>query len=194
MVDEATTPQQKESIKAAAAAAAGIDPARGDQIVVEAIGFDRTYYEEQAAEMEVQEQESLYWQYGIIGAAVLFLLIVLALFMGSIKRLRRRTVEVWRPVMKPVAELAAAQQGTGQLPPSMMPEMANLPSGLPQAVQVPRRSDEELMAEINNRASTQNFPEDEQKARIIQRLTEESPTTVAEIIQIWLNEDEKRGS
>jgi flagellar biosynthesis/type III secretory pathway M-ring protein FliF/YscJ len=33
--------------------------------------------------------------------------------------------------------------------------------------------------------------EDEQRARVIARLTEENPATVAEIIQIWLKEDKK---
>jgi flagellar biosynthesis/type III secretory pathway M-ring protein FliF/YscJ len=33
--------------------------------------------------------------------------------------------------------------------------------------------------------------EDEQRARVISRLTEENPATVAEIIQIWLKEGKK---
>ena len=34
--------------------------------------------------------------------------------------------------------------------------------------------------------------EEEVRTRYIRKLTEESPSTVAEIIQVWLNEDSKR--
>lgn len=191
MVDQVTDAAQLEAIKTAAAAAAGLDMARGDQIVVESVGFDRTYYETQATEFEAQKQETLYWQLGMGGAAALLLIIVMILFQSSLKRLRMKTVEVWRPVMKPVSELTQPQPAyitsRSELD-ALSAAVAQQPAPAPH----PKKSDEQLMAEINSRAVNQSYPEDEQKARIVQRLTEENPTTVAEIIQIWLNEDEKK--
>lgn len=35
-------------------------------------------------------------------------------------------------------------------------------------------------------------PEDEQMQRVMARITEENPATIADILQIWLNEDEGR--
>ena len=52
--------------------------------------------------------------------------------------------------------------------------------------------DDNVVLQINsarNQLSTAN--EDDQRARVIARLTEENPATVAEIIQIWLNEAKK---
>jgi flagellar biosynthesis/type III secretory pathway M-ring protein FliF/YscJ len=43
----------------------------------------------------------------------------------------------------------------------------------------------------NSREQAAKVHEDEQNARVISRLTEENPATVAEIIQIWLNEGKK---
>lgn len=192
MVDQVTDAAQLEAIKTAASAAAGLDMERGDQIVVESVNFDRTYYEAQATEFEAQQQEDLYWQLGMGGAAALLLIIVMISFQVSLGRLRKRTVEVWRPVMKPVSELTQPQAAAVT---SHIPELEALSAAVAQSTttsSAPKKSDEQLLAEINSRAVNQTYPEDEQKARIVQRLTEENPTTVAEIIQIWLNEDEKR--
>lgn len=197
MVDEAVDAAQMESIKTAAAAAAGINADRGDQIVVESVDFDTTYYEAQVADFESEEQMNRYIQYGLAGAAVLLLFILLLYFRSSIKRLRSQTAEGWRPVLKPVSELAL-EQGAPLYSLSMGGEPAEQMSAALQAAQPAltptplKRSDEDMLAELSSRSSSQTSPEDEQKARIIQRLTEESPTTVAEIIQIWLNEDERK--
>ncbi len=50
------------------------------------------------------------------------------------------------------------------------------------------------MVEINSRhqPQTQVTPEETQRVKMINKLAEENPATVAEIIQIWLNEDNKK--
>lgn len=52
-------------------------------------------------------------------------------------------------------------------------------------------SNEDVAAQIRSRNISAKNVEDEQNSRIISRLTEENPATVAEIIQIWLNEGKK---
>jgi flagellar M-ring protein FliF len=186
MVDKVTDAAQIASIKSAVAAAAGVDVNRGDQIVVESIGFDRSYYDAQSADLKQSEQQNLYVQLGIGAACVLLLVMVLAYFLRSLRRLRTRSEVGWRPVLRPVAELTGAQNR--QFPAG---QPANH-TGEAKAENTKQKTDQELLAEISSRVGGQASVEDEQKVRIIQRLTEENPTTVAEIIQIWLSEDERK--
>jgi Na+-transporting methylmalonyl-CoA/oxaloacetate decarboxylase gamma subunit len=127
-----------------------------------------------------------------MAAGVVLLLGLLVYFLRTLSRVRARSMEGWRPVLMPVSELAL-QQGAPYygMPafPADAPQAA-LPQYQPPAV----ARDDDLMPEIAARSSGSSFPEDEQKARIIQKLTEENPTAVAEIIQIWLSEDERRNA
>lgn len=52
-------------------------------------------------------------------------------------------------------------------------------------------TNEDVAVQLRSRNQSAKAIEDEQNARIISRLTEENPATVAEIIQIWLNEGKK---
>jgi len=77
--------------------------------------------------------------------------------------------------------------------------MHDLPSGIPisdaaMPVQPPQPqvSAANIMADLSNKYTSQQSQEDEQRAQLITKLAEESPATVAEIIQVWLNADEKR--
>ncbi len=83
--------------------------------------------------------------------------------------------------MKPLSEAALGSPsmpmmsaGAGALPPlqSIMPE----PSARMEQIMKPHKAN----------------PEDEQLQKVLTRLTEDSPSSVAEIIQMWLAEDEKR--
>ena len=56
MVDGITDTAVLASLTSAIAAAAGIDEARGDQLVVAPMTFDRTYTEEQTAAAEQEAQ------------------------------------------------------------------------------------------------------------------------------------------
>jgi flagellar biosynthesis/type III secretory pathway M-ring protein FliF/YscJ len=51
-----------------------------------------------------------------------------------------------------------------------------------------------VVVQLRSKNQSARATEDEQNARVISRLTEENPATVAEIIQIWLNEGEGKKS
>ncbi len=224
LVDNVTDAAQLTSIKSAAAAAAGIDVARGDAIVVESVKFDHTYYDTQSAAQTQADDTNRYIQYGMAGGAVLLLIILLFLFLNALRKMRLGSVEAWQPVFKPVSELAAIEAGGPSAMPALAAQNAGAAYGLPsgqaapsaqvtQALQAalqqqvaggsgminlsqegfaPQKSDDEALAEIAARTANSAYPEDEQRARVVQRLTEENPATVAEIIQIWLSEDEHK--
>ncbi len=198
MVDNITDQAQLDSIKAAVQVAAGLDAARGDQIVVESYAFDRTAADALTADQAKQAQQDLYMQIGIAVGAALILLLLLFFVMRMINNLRNASKESWRPVLRPVAEMAALQgaegmgnmnQMTGPRQASQTPVLPENPEPVP-AVS-PAQEEENVILQIRSRALNSTNSEDEQRARVISRLTEENPATVAEIIQIWLNEAKK---
>lgn len=219
MVDESVvaTPQQLEKIQAAVAAAAGITQARGDTVVVEAIPFDRSFYESQTAELEQSEQMDLYTRIGLIAAGVLVLALVLWYFNRLIANLRKSSKEAWRPILKPVGELTQLQAagapagalgagaGFGQLEGGMayggMNAQASQSGGQPMAGALPTgltgspsgQTPEDVVVELTSpRHNVQTSPEDEARAKMLTKIAEENPAQIAEIIQIWLNEDERK--
>lgn len=204
MVDGVTDPAQLEIIKSAVTVAAGIDSTRGDQIAVQSFQFDRTALDALAAELAKQQQQELYLQIAMgVGAAI----VVLAVFffiLRMINNTRNASKETWRPVLRPVGELAqlsepdykiAAMKLQDDLSHALnrLAEKEKPGSSNGASIAAAQKIDnEEMMAQL--RARTQQSAkslEDEQNARIISRLTEENPATVAEIIQIWLNEGNK---
>ncbi|MEW6180548.1 MAG: flagellar basal-body MS-ring/collar protein FliF [Chloroflexota bacterium] len=184
--------QSVEMLKAAVAAAAGVDETRGDQVVVQSMPFDRTYYEQQAAEMEQAEQTDLYIQIGMAAAAVILLAALIFFFARQIRQLRMATAQAWQPVMMPAGELAALQgQSAAPLGQIAAPEAtAGLPAMSAQRAALNQKA-EDVMVELTSRYSPANTAEDEQRAKVVSRLAEESPATVAEIIQLWLSEDNR---
>jgi len=48
-----------------------------------------------------------------------------------------------------------------------------------------------VVVQVHSKNRQATASEDEQNSRVISRLTEENPATVAEIIQLWLNESKK---
>ncbi len=186
--------QLVETVRAAVAAAAGIDETRGDQVVVQSMPFDRTYYEQQAAEMAQAEQTNLYIQIGLAAAAVIFLAALIFFFSRQIRQLRAATAQAWQPVMMPAGELAALQaQAAAPLGQIAAPEAAaaKLPPMTAQRAALNQKT-EDVMVELSSRFTPVNTAEDEQRAKVVSRLAEESPATVAEIIQLWLNEDNRK--
>lgn len=209
MVDNITDQQQIENIKTAVVAAAGINESRGDMVVVNSLAFDRSYYESEQAALEEQEQTNLYIQYGMIGAAALVLIIMFALFMRSIRNLRKASREAWRPIMQPVGQLALqSAAASGPMLPGMTPMQIEGPNAMPESqgfpagnaglstafgmAQAAQQQPVDVMAELNAKYSSQQSAEDEQRAMLLTKLAEESPATVAEIIQVWLNSDDNR--
>jgi len=55
----------------------------------------------------------------------------------------------------------------------------------------PKIENDDVVVQLRSRSQSSTTNEDEQRARILSRLTEENPATVAEIIQVWLNEGKK---
>lgn len=175
LVDGISDPQQLNIIKDAVAAAAGINAERGDVLSVESLAFDRSYYTEQAELMAADQKQDQYFKIGTAVAAVLLLAAFLWYVQRLLKNLRLATTNAWTPVMKTVSEAALKPPAphslaSGENTPALQPRYGAVESAPKPAA--PR-------------------PQDEQLQQAITRLSEENPASVAEIIQIWLNEDNK---
>ncbi|MHB8126774.1 MAG: flagellar basal-body MS-ring/collar protein FliF [Desulfitobacteriaceae bacterium] len=117
MADAASVTQaQVEQIQAIVSSAAGIDQARGDQIQVAAIPFDRTGLQEEKnafAQAEFRRQIVLYAQYG---SGILLGLIFLFIYWRSRVRLRKAKLILETDLAVPQAEeiLLAQQEQTNE--------------------------------------------------------------------------------
>jgi flagellar M-ring protein FliF len=176
LVDGVTEAGQLEVLEAAIGTAVGIDTARGDLLTVESLAFDRSYYEEQAAEMEEGQRTNLYFQIGQYVAAFLGLVALLWYVQRLLAKLRLASTQAWTPVLRPVAQVALPEKGV-----SLSGYSAQLAEPEAAAPHPPERS---AMVEV--KVPT---PEEEKMQRTVTRLAEENPASVAEIIQLWLNED-----
>ena len=198
MVDGVSDPAQMEIIKSAVQVAAGIDSARGDQIVVESFAFDRTALDELAAELAKQQQQQLYLQIGMAVAAVVVVLALLFYVLRLINNTRKASKDSWMTVMRPVGEVASLtdshyKDAAMKLQDDLSVALSRLAdkekTGSPRSSAVDTN---EVIAQLRAKGQqSARSVEDEQNSRIISRLTEENPATVAEIIQIWLNEGQK---
>jgi flagellar M-ring protein FliF len=194
MVDGITDQTQLDTIKSAVQAAAGIDTTRGDQIVVQAFDFDTTAADALAAELAAQQKQQQYIQYGLMAGAVLLLLGLFFLIFRSINNLRAASQQSWTPVLKPVGEMAALMDNNFkgaalQLQSDLSTALNRLAEKETQPA--PAKPDENVIVQVRSKPQSVTASEDEQRARIISRLSEENPATVAEIIQVWLNEGKK---
>jgi len=202
LVDGITDTQKLEALQSVIAAAAGIDEQRGDTIAVQALAFDRTYVETQIAEMEAAERQNLYFRIGEIAAGIILVALILWYVMRVLKNLKLASAEAWVPVMKPVSEMALPA-GIGQVPsysigydqlgmgtegvPQGVPGAGFTPQGLP--AETPAPSPERKMPKIELPTLS---PEYEQLQRTLDEVAESDPASIAEAIQIWLAEDERR--
>jgi flagellar M-ring protein FliF len=191
LVDGVTDTKQLATLKTAVANAAGIDTTRGDSLAVDTLAFDRSYYTKQTADMTKSEQTDLYIKIGEAVAGVILLVVLLIYIQRLLKNLRLNTAEAWVPVMKPVSETAALGGS---------PAYPMMPSGFGAAQSAQQNNAQPAAAQSSPRAETHmptpaaQSPEDEQMQKVLTKMTEENPSEVAEIIQLWLNEDEeKRG-
>ncbi len=191
MVDQVSDSAQLEMIKSAVIAAAGIDMSRGDTVSVNTMEFDRSYFQEQADTMEKDAKNDLYMKIGVGIGSALVLFILFGYFSKVMKKLRMSSRAAWKPILAPVA-VAALQQGQQGIQTSA-PRQAAIGDSTP-AQALPKETPKKIEMIENNSHVVQgakSYPEDEQRARTISKLTEENPATIAEIIQIWLSEDEK---
>ena len=195
MVDGVSDPAQMEIIKSAVQVAAGINADRGDQIVVESFAFDRTAMDELAADLAKQQQQELYLQIAMGVAAALVVLVLLFFILRLINNTRNASKESWRAVMKPVGEVASLtdshyRDAAMRLQDDLSTALSRLADKEKTGTAKPDGNDD-VVVQLRSRNQSAKASEDEQNARIISRLTEENPATVAEIIQIWLNEGKK---
>jgi flagellar M-ring protein FliF len=186
LVDSVTDQAQLATLQSAVAAAVGIDETRGDKLVVENTTFDKTYLTTQTEDLEKSSQTELYWRIGEIAGAVILLFVLLFYVQRLLKNLKLASADAWVPVMKPLSETALS--GSGSMNAPLFPSMDNAGmAGLSSAQDhaAPPRLESLIKPHKAN-------PEDEQLQKVLTRLTEENPASVAEIIQMWLTEDERR--
>jgi flagellar M-ring protein FliF len=194
MVDGVSDEAQIDVIKSAVEVAAGIDSKRGDQIVVQSFDFDTTALDAMNAELAQQQKQQQYIQIGIAAGAVLLLLALFFLIFRMLNNLRNASKESWKPILRPVGEMVALQNPYAG---AVLPQAsdANLPAlatrGSTEQTPSAKAENEDVIVQLRSRSQSAVASEDEQRARIISRLTEENPATVAEIIQVWLNEGKK---
>lgn len=189
LVDGVTDAEQLNTLQAAISAAAGIDVDRGDIISVQTLAFDKSAAEEQAKELSDAQRND----YLILGAEILAAILVAAFLFWYINRLLKNlkmaSVDIWTPVLKPVSEMEALGSGT------------QMPTSLPQEFLIPAEETPPLppmppIPEIIVKKAEPKVvitPEEEQMQRVVSRLADDNPASVAEIIQLWLNEDKQKG-
>jgi flagellar M-ring protein FliF len=195
MVDGVTDLAQMDAIKAAVEVAAGVDTKRGDQIVVESFDFDTTARDTLNAELEKQRKQEQYLQIGFASAAVLIVVILLFFILRTISNLRNASKEAWKPVLQPVGQVAALiDDGYKSAALQLQTDLSNALSQLAEKNEqpaAPKTENEDVVVQLRARTQSTTASEDEQRARVIARLAEENPATVAEIIQLWLSEGKK---
>jgi flagellar M-ring protein FliF len=195
MVDGITDQAQLDIIRSAVEAAAGIDTTRGDQIVVQSFDFDTSAAEALSAELAQQQKQQQYVQMGLIGGAALILLALFFLIFRSINNLRRASQQSWKPVLRPVSEVAGLMDDSYKgAALQLQADLSTALSRLAEKNDSPGSSktdDGNVVVQLRSKPQLATSSEDEQRARILSRLTEENPATVAEIIQVWLNEGKK---
>ena len=192
MVDDITDTTQMTSIKSAVEVAAGIDSTRGDKIVVESFAFDRTAMDALSADLAKQQQQELYMQIGMAVATAMAVLALLFVILRMINNVRNASKESWKTVLRPVSEMAALENRGGR--PALQQPVSGLSlpaQSLNRQIATAIKENEDVVVHVSPKARKANATEDEQNAKVISRLAEENPATVAEIIQIWLNESKK---
>jgi flagellar M-ring protein FliF len=180
LVDQITDTTHLQAVRDAVAAAAGIDPSRGDKIVVQSVPFDRTFLEEQAKAMADAERKALYFSIARWVAMALAVVVMFLFTRGAFQGLTYRPViessemvleSGTVPADQAVAALpeqAEAEKGARLEPPAKRPRLAELPD--------------------------LEFPEDTQEAAIqrhIQVMAKSQPDAVARVIKFWIHEEEK---
>jgi len=166
MLDGVSDENQLDSIRQAVIAAAGIDLARGDNVTVESIAFDRSFYEEQEAALDAalrREQYVTFARWGAMAVAAIVLLLLL------------RNV-LLRFVSPPPApqDLASVPVPVGEI-------------GARGALELPTGDAVTLSPEQQEIAASV------QKHHEIVKLAQNQPEMLAQVIQFWLAESDQLG-
>ncbi len=214
LVDGIEDEADLQKLRAAVAAAAGINEARGDQLAVETLQFDKTYQEQQSKAEAERNLMDIYIKVGTAAAAILVILAVVLFVQRLLRNLKLASEAAWMPILQPVtaptvealtppteaqemkalpptpSELMMSIESAPQLEEKMEPFKIELPQ--PDVLEeVP--AELELSDLLGRYAEEAPSVEDQQMQQVITQLAEESPASVAEIIQMWLAEDERMG-
>ncbi len=170
MVDGISDKAQLDTIQSAVQAAAGIDTTRGDQIVVQSYDFDTTAVDALNADLADQQKQQQYIQLGLIGGAVLLLLGLFFFIFRMISNLRNASKESWTPVLRPVSEMVALQNGQAaaalpQIPGMNMPALGTRIAN----EQASAKSDtDDVVVQLRSRNQSQSATasEDEQRSHV----------------------------
>jgi flagellar M-ring protein FliF len=197
LVDVITNTTQLDTLKNVIGAAAGIDTTRGDVIAVESLAFDRSYIDTQVAEMEVSQQKNLYYQIAEIAAAVLAMIGILWYVQKLLKNLRLASSEAWTPVLLPVSEMALPSPGSrSQIGSRTESNRAQLYQSN-NSMATRNESESNAFTRSPERRSHKIdvptlSPEFEKLQKAVSDTVDNDPSSIAEAIQLWLNEDEHR--
>ncbi len=208
MVDGITDQAELATLQTTIAAAAGINIDRGDVLAVQSLEFDRTYYEGQAAEIEENERTALYWQIGEIVAAVLILAAILFYIQRLLANLRLKSTREWTPVLQPVSEMALGDSMAGVRSMANISQSAadhnledqSLESQLNEQkienneAELPDQSNltESIAANASKFEKAESYKQTADEKELhkqIEKMAEENPSSIAEIIHLWLNEE-----
>jgi flagellar M-ring protein FliF len=188
LVDGISDQQQLQTLQTAIAAAAGIDQARGDQLSVQTLTFDTTYKKQQTEDLAAADRTQLIVLIAEIVGGLLLLGALFWYISRLLKNLKVASIDVWDPVLKPSAEYglpAGASMGGfelagGQKVPGLSAATAAKSSNLLQ----------EATARIQPKITN---AEEQKMQQLISRLAEDNPASVADVIQMWMNQDKKNG-
>jgi flagellar M-ring protein FliF len=197
LVDVITDTAQLDTLRNVIGAAAGIDETRGDVLAVESLAFDRSFYNTQVADMEAIQQKNMYYQIAEIAAGVLALAAILWYVQRLLKNLRLASSEAWTPVLRPVSEMALGSPAyrsqigaSSERQPSQFEHLAGaLAAQSDPTKQGSSQAADRRMPKIDIPAIS---PEFEKLQRAVADTVESDPSSIAEAIQLWLNEDENR--
>jgi flagellar M-ring protein FliF len=188
LVDGVTDEAQLAVLQDAIVAAAGIDSTRGDVVSVQSLTFDRTYEETVNEEIATQQTQSLIFTIAQYVGIALLLIIVFWYIARLLKNLKMASVEVWTPVLQPVSQVSGYG---GEEEKILFVEEAveKEDKAMPEEKKEEKpKIDIEKMVKERIQVPT---AEEEQMTRLINRVAEENPASIAEIIQMWLSQDKK---
>jgi flagellar M-ring protein FliF len=192
LVDGVTDEAQLAIIQDAIVAAAGIDTLRGDLVSVQSLTFDRSYEETASMEMAAQENQDYMFRIIQFAGIGLLLLLIFIYIARLLKNLKMASVEVWTPVLQSVSQVSSNVREQGNI---MFIEENQEPEQEIKQVKKEEKKEEKPpkidLAKIVKEKIQVPTPEEEQMARLVNRVAEENPASIAEIIQMWLSQDRK---
>jgi flagellar M-ring protein FliF len=192
LVDGVTDDAQLGILQEAIVAAAGIDPNRGDLVSVQSLTFDRSYEESSAETLAVQENQEMIFRIVQIAGVGLLLLMVFWYISRLLKNLKMASVEVWTPVLQPVSQISSFSAEPERI---MFTHESQTGEAKQEKTEekLPEKKEEKQpkidIEKIVKEKIQVPTPEEEQMTRLVNRVAEENPASIAEIIQMWLSQD-----